>query len=100
MMNELALAKIAAGILLLILGRRLFWLFVGLIGFWAGMVIGERLFPHQAGLLQLLVPLLCGFAGILLAIFLQRLAIAVGGFLSGGYLALSIFHQTHTIAPQ
>jgi len=96
----MALAKIAAGILLLVLGRRLFWLFVGLIGFWGGMVLGERLFPHQVGLLQLLVPLLCGIAGILLAIFLQRLAIAVGGFLSGGYLALSIVHQTHTIAHQ
>jgi Domain of unknown function (DUF4203) len=99
-MNEVALAKIVAGILLLILGRRLFWLFVGLIGFWAGMVAGESLFPHQTGLMQLLIPVLCGIAGILLAVFLQRIAIAVGGFLAGGYLALSIVHQTHSLLHQ
>jgi hypothetical protein len=94
------LFKIIAGVLLLLLGRRLFWLFVGLIGFWAGLVSGEMLFPHASGALQLLIPVLCGIAGILLAIFLQRLAIAIGGFFAAGYFALSVVHQTGAFARQ
>ena len=86
--------KIVAGILLLLLGRRLFWLFVGLTGFWAGMMFATRLLPAgHSQVIQLALAVGCGIIGILLALFLQRLAIALSGFFAGGYFGLSLATQ-------
>ncbi len=74
---------------LLLAGRRLFWLFVGAIGFIIGVEISIRLFRGNE-----LGTVLAGFGlGVLLAllaIFLESVAIAVAGFLGGGYAALSL----------
>lgn len=76
------------GLLLLLLGRRLFWLFVAAAGFVAGVGVAPYILPHQSELFTLLVAVVLGILGALLAIFLQKLAVAVGGFVAGGYLAL------------
>lgn len=87
---NVSIIRILAGTLLLILGRRLFWLFVGLIGFAAGFTFAERFFSLSSELLELLIAVIAGLIGVFLAIFLQRLAIAVGGFLAGGLFATSL----------
>jgi hypothetical protein len=88
------LFKIVAGILLLLLGKRLFWLFVGLTGFWAGMMFAPRLLPPgTSDVVHVIAAVACGFVGILLAFFLQRLAIALSGFFAGGYFGLSLATQ-------
>ena len=79
---------IGVGIVLLVFGRRLFWLFVGAAGFVAGFEMAQQYLALQPDWLIWGVGILCGFIGILLAIFFQRLAVGLGGFAAGGYIAL------------
>src|SRR5712691_11717650 len=78
------------GAVILLFGRRLFWLCVAAVGFAAGAEIAPRLVHEPSTLLALTVALVLGLIGALLAIFLQKIAIAVVGFLAGGKLALAI----------
>jgi hypothetical protein len=80
------------GIALLTWGHKLFWFFVGSVGFTAGFVYGHQLWGPQSDLVILAMSLLTGLAGALMAIFLQGLAIGVGGFLAGGYLGVTILN--------
>ena len=82
--------SILIGIALLLLGRKLFWLFVAAIGFVVAMDLVVRLFPDSALLIAVLAGLLAGVVGALLAVFLQRVAVGVVGFLAGGYVILSL----------
>jgi hypothetical protein len=78
---------VLVGLLLLLLGRKLFWLFVAVAGFVIGAKATPYILPHQSELFTLLVAILLGLTGAFLAIFLQKVAIAIGGFAVGGYLA-------------
>jgi hypothetical protein len=82
------LAFLLVGLLLLLLGRRLFWLFVAVVGFVVGVEAAQYVLPHQTELFTLIVALVLGLLGALLAIFLQKVAIALAGFAGGGYLAV------------
>jgi len=88
--------KILIGIALLLLGRKLFWLFVAGIGFVVAVDLVLRLFAgSQAGdiaLIALIVGLIAGVICALLAIFLQRAAVGIVGFLAGGYVVLSLLN--------
>ncbi|PWT88568.1 MAG: hypothetical protein C5B54_10440 [Acidobacteria bacterium] len=81
-----SLLRILAGILLLLFGRRLFWLFVGILGFVIGFHFAEKGLGGQTQMVQLLIAVVVGIAGALIAIFLQRLAIGIAGFFTGVYL--------------
>jgi hypothetical protein len=78
------------GVVILLFGRKLFWLCVAAIGFAAGIEIAPRLVHEPSPLLALTVALVLGLIGALLALFLQKIAIAVLGFLAGGKLAGAI----------
>src|SRR5213593_1851516 len=75
------------GIVILFFGRKLFWLCVAAVGFAAGVEIAPHLVNEPSPLLALTVALILGIIGALLALFLQKVAIAVLGFLAGGKLA-------------
>ncbi len=77
------------GTILLIAGRKIFWLMVGVIGFIIGVQIATRFF-HGSELTMLIAGLVLGilFAG--LAFFVESLAIGLAGFLGGGYILLSL----------
>ena len=75
------------GILLLAFGRRLFWFFVGAVGFVSGFELARQLFAQQPYAVSWGIGLLCGLAGILLAFIFQRLAVGLGGFAAGGFIA-------------
>ena len=79
---------VALGLMLLFFGRKLFWVFVGVFGFLAGVQIAGRFAQGQSELVLLLIALGLGAIGALLAIVLQRIAVAVAGWIAGGYLAL------------
>ncbi|HVQ21300.1 MAG TPA: hypothetical protein VMS23_09670, partial [Terrimicrobiaceae bacterium] len=49
------LAQILAGSALLLFGRRLFWLFVGVVGFIGGMRLGTEAFQGKPELVVLLI---------------------------------------------
>jgi len=84
--------RILAGIGLLVFGRKLFWLFVGLIGFASGIQVATRFSPGQPEWMVLAIALAAGVLGALLALFLQWLAIGLAGFLAGGYIVVRLFH--------
>jgi Domain of unknown function (DUF4203) len=78
------------GAVVLLFGRKLFWLCVAAVGFVAGAEIAPHLVHEPPPLLQLIVALVLGLIGALLAFLLQKIAIAVVGFLAGGKLAGAI----------
>ena len=79
-----------SGVALLILGRKLFWLFAAVIGFLFGMSIAQQLLPGQSQTVMLLVALIIGVLGAVLAITVQKIAIGLMGFIAGGYLVYLI----------
>jgi hypothetical protein len=78
------------GIVILFFGRKLFWLCVAAVGFAAGVELAPHLVAEPSPLLQLTVAIVLGIIGALLALFVQKIAIAVFGFLAGGKLAGAI----------
>lgn len=84
------IVNILLGTLLLFAGRRLFWLFVGVMGFVAGMYLAATLAPQQPQGIILLIGIVSGILGAILAVFLQRLAVAVAGFVAGGYFLVMV----------
>ncbi len=87
------LVAILLGTLLLLFGRRLFWLFVAAAGFLAGMEATRLLLAHESMWLQITVALGAGLIGALIAMLAQRLAFCLAGFLAGGYLTLVLMHM-------
>lgn len=87
--------KILEGICLLTLGRKLFWLFVALIGFQVGAFVAARVFTHQPEWLVLAIAIGVGIVGGLLAIFLQQLVVAAVGFFAGGYLGIALLELSN-----
>jgi hypothetical protein len=76
------------GVLLLLLGRRLYWLFVGGIGFIVGLSLATGFTHRRPDGTALLIGLGAGLLGIVLALVLQRLAIVVAGLLAGAWLGV------------
>jgi hypothetical protein len=87
---SVAIVGTLIGIVTLLFGRKLFWLCVAAVGFAAGVEIAPHLVHEPSPLLALTVALVLGLIGALLALFLQKIAIAVLGFLAGGKLAGAI----------
>jgi MFS family permease len=75
---------IILGILLLTTGKKLYWLFVAVVGFLIGLAL-----VSQLGLtpqwLNYVVAFGAGIIGAILGVFVQKLAIALVGFVVGGY---------------
>ena len=78
----------AIGVVVLLFGRKLFWLCVAAIGFAAGVTLASHIVSEPTPLLQLTFAVLLGFVGALLALFVQKLAIGVAGFIAGGRFAV------------
>jgi Domain of unknown function (DUF4203) len=87
MHSSAAIIGVLIGVVVLFFGRKLFWLCVAAVGFALGVEIAPQLVHEPSPLLALTIALVLGFVGALLALFLQKIAIAVLGFLAGGYLA-------------
>lgn len=82
--------SVLVGTVILLFGRKLFWLFVAALGFAVGIEVAAY-FMHDPPLwMTLLVGLGLGTLGALLAIMLQKVAIAIAGFIAGGRLAMSL----------
>jgi len=82
--------RILVGGALLFLGRQLYWLFVAGIGFAATADLVIRLTPIESTVLVLVIALGAGLIGALLALFLQKFAVGLAGFLAGGYVLLAL----------
>lgn len=82
-----AIIGVLIGMVILFFGRKLFWLCVAAVGFAVGVEIAPHLVHEPSSLSALIIALVLGLLGALLALFLQKIAIAVLGFLAGGHLA-------------
>ena len=85
----ITLLRLVAGAALLTLGRKLFWLFIAAIGFETGALIATRLLHPGSELLVLVIAIVAGILGALLALFIENIVVSVAGFLAGGYLLVS-----------
>lgn len=84
------LVQALVGFASLFFGRLLFWLFVGAAGFVAGFELALTFLGDQALWLALIVALIAGVLGSIVAAFAQRLAVAAAGFVAGGYFLLNL----------
>jgi len=79
--------RLAVGAVLLVLGRKLFWLFVAAVGFAAGWTVASDLLHLQPEWLALVIAIAAGLLGAVLATFVQKIAVGLAGFLAGAFLA-------------
>lgn len=75
---------------LLFLGRRLYWVFVGAVGFIAVTELVLTNFTIQQEWLVVLIGLAAGILGAVLAIFVRMAGIGLAGVLGGAYVASAI----------
>lgn len=89
-MSGTNLITLVVGVIALLAGRRLFWLFVTAVGFFTGLEIAGPLLPGQPEIFRLAIAVVAGLMGAALAYYLEWLAIAAVGFLVGGRIATAI----------
>lgn len=87
--------KIFAGLALIVFGRKIFWLFVAAVGFVAALTLLPKIFPDASGWTALAIGIAGGVVGALLALFLQRVAVAVAGFAGGGLFLVNLVEMFH-----
>lgn len=86
----MVLFRLILGIAMLVMGGRLFWLFLGVSGFVFAFDLAERTLHDQPQNVILIIALVAGALGALLAVFLQKFAVLAGGFFAGGYFLIEL----------
>jgi len=86
----MGISHLILGLVLLVFGRKLFWLFVGIAGFLVGMEFAGMILGDQPQWVLVVVAGAAGLLGALLAVFAERIAFSVAGFFAGSYLALIV----------
>ena len=82
--------EIVAGLLLLLAGRRLFWLFIAIVGFLAGVELARELFATRTDWVVWVFGAGAGIVGAVVAMLFQRVAFALAGGYAGAYLATAL----------
>lgn len=97
--QQATIVALIVGVLLLLWGRRLFWLVLGVAGFLfaSSLLLGET--RAEPAATRLVLALLAGVIGIVIAILAQKVAVAIAGFLLGagtvaGLLGWSTSHPS------
>jgi hypothetical protein len=90
--SSITVINILIGIILLTLGRKLFWLFVGFIGFAVGFHYAASVWNPQSQLLMIGLAGLTGIIGAVVAVFFQKIAVGLAGFAGGGYITLNLIN--------
>lgn len=85
--------NIPIGLFLIFSGRRLFWLFVACVGFAVGYHTAQNAFAMQSMIVVMVVSILVGLLGAVIAILFQKAAILIAGFGAGSYFVLSFFDR-------
>jgi hypothetical protein len=86
----MTLFNLLLGAALLFFGRRLFWLFVAGVGFVVGAMLAAEWLGKEPEWLIILIALAAGVIGALVSVVLQKLVVAVAGFLAGGYVLYTL----------
>jgi len=80
------------GLIVLVYGRRLFWLSVIISGFLLGMELTNIFFTGHPYWVKMLGGLAAGLIGAVIAVFIERIAFALVGLYAGAYLAIGMAH--------
>lgn len=88
-MTLTTVVTIVVGLGALLAGRQLFWLFVGAMGFVLGLHLATGALAGSPEWMIVLVGVVLGIVGALLAVFFQMIAVGVSGFLAGAYIWLA-----------
>ena len=91
--------EIVLGLALLVAGRRLFWLFVGAMGFILGLILAGIVFKGQPEWVIIVASLALGLVGAVLARSFQQLMLVLAGFVAGGYIISSLITMFHFNIP-
>lgn len=91
---QMLIYRILIGAVLLCLGRKLFWLFVGALGFVMASEMTVEILKTEPAWIQVVIAVVAGSIGVILAITLQEVAIAVSGFMAGGYFLTILLQAT------
>jgi hypothetical protein len=84
----LLISRLLVGLLLLVLGRRLYWLFVAGMGFLYGLELAPRLLPEQSETMIVIVALVLALVGALVAVVATKVVLGMIGFVAGGGVAV------------
>ncbi len=84
------IVNLILGSILLVAGRKLFWLFVGAVGFLIGFTLANNFFEGESESTILVIALAVGIIGAVLALFFKKVLVGIAGFVAGGYLAISM----------
>lgn len=90
----MSLVNILGGAVLLTLGRRIFWIFVAVVGFFAGFELTSTYLKLNPEWLVFAAAIVIGLLGAALAYFLENVAIGVAGFFVGVYLGTRLLADT------
>ena len=82
--------RILLGIVLLAFGRKLFWVFVGAVGFVAGMRFAEKFFPGVPDDTVIMYSIIAGVVCAVMAVAIRKVAVAAAGFFAGGYFLVQL----------
>ncbi len=89
-MNAAAVVSLLVGLCLLIFGRKLFWLTGAAIGFVVTMAFAQQFLGGSSSTLHVIIAVVAGLLGAAVALFVQRAAIFILGFLAGGFFLMNI----------
>lgn len=89
--RETGWVLLAAGLTLLLFGRKLFWLFVAVVGAVTALWIATEVLGLETGAPSVIAAVAAGLVGGLMAILVQKAAVAVVGFLVGVWGALVLW---------
>lgn len=84
---------IILGIVLLMLGRKLFWLFAGAMAFVFGVESVPLILTGQSQYVIWIIALVLAIIVLVLAFLAQKIGLGIAGFVAGGYVAVSIINQ-------
>ncbi len=84
---------IVLGIMLLMFGRKLFWLFSGAIAFVFGVEFIPLFLHGQSQNVIWIIALVLSIVAIVFAFLMQKIGLGVAGFMAGGYVAISLVNE-------
>jgi hypothetical protein len=94
------LVEVLIGAALLTLGRKLFWVFAGGVGFAVAVWLMHTYFPEQPQHIVLIAGALGAVAGVLITKFVKAVAVGVGGFLGGGVIGIGLARMIGPSVPE
>jgi hypothetical protein len=91
-LDFISLFPVALGALLLIAGRKFFWLFVGAVAFFAAMSVVPKLAEVTASR-AFYISLGAGALAAAAGYFLSKAAVRIAGFVAGGFVLFTLWEE-------